>query len=188
MWMVANNTTNSQVGEQPLVAYPRLLKVKSLCLFNYAPCHEDVWECGGMATPLLTSVLGVEWSASRPGRFTPWERDCGTHGIENCVGPRAGLDAVKKEKSLALNGNWTRAVQPVARRYGVWLFTAQLHSYPPDGLPRPQTGDAWWQGAHNYMKLSLLQTKTMCWDIPCWSRYLFMALKCICNKAYKNKW
>jgi hypothetical protein len=47
----------------------------------------------------LTSALdGVEWSASRPGRFTPKERTPATHWIGGWVGPRAGLDAVVKRK------------------------------------------------------------------------------------------
>jgi hypothetical protein len=40
----------------------------------------------------LTSALdGGEWSASRPGRFTPRERNPGTHWIGGWVGPRAVL-------------------------------------------------------------------------------------------------
>jgi hypothetical protein len=47
----------------------------------------------------LTSALdGGEWSASRPGHFTPRERAPGTHGIGGWVGPRAGPDAVVKRK------------------------------------------------------------------------------------------
>jgi hypothetical protein len=46
----------------------------------------------------LTSALDEgEWSASRPGRFTPRERAPGTHGI-GWVGPRAVLNAVEKIK------------------------------------------------------------------------------------------
>jgi hypothetical protein len=46
-----------------------------------------------------TSALdGGERSASRPGRFTPRERDPGTHWIGGRVGPRAVLDAVMKRK------------------------------------------------------------------------------------------
>jgi hypothetical protein len=40
--------------------------------------------CGGVdiAAPSLTSALdGGEWSASRPGRFTPEERALGTRWI-----------------------------------------------------------------------------------------------------------
>jgi len=45
----------------------------------------------------LTSALdGGEWSASRPGYFTPRERAPGTHWIGDWVGTRAVLDAVVK--------------------------------------------------------------------------------------------
>jgi hypothetical protein len=47
----------------------------------------------------LNSALdGGEWSASRPGRFTPRERVPGTHGIGGWVDQRACLDAVVKRK------------------------------------------------------------------------------------------
>jgi hypothetical protein len=47
----------------------------------------------------LTSALdGGEWSATRPGRFTPRERAPGTHWIGGCVDPRAILDAVVTRK------------------------------------------------------------------------------------------
>jgi hypothetical protein len=45
----------------------------------------------------LTSALaGGEWSASRPCRFTPWERTPGTHWIGSWLDPRAGLDDMVK--------------------------------------------------------------------------------------------
>jgi hypothetical protein len=47
----------------------------------------------------LTSALdGSEWSASRPGRFTPRERAPGTYWIGGWVGPKVVLDAVVKWK------------------------------------------------------------------------------------------
>jgi hypothetical protein len=53
-------------------------------------------ERGDIPPPFLTSALDVgEWSASRPGRFIPWEIAFGTHWIKGWVGPRAGLDAVE---------------------------------------------------------------------------------------------
>jgi hypothetical protein len=46
---------------------------------------------------LLTSALaGGEWSAPRPGRFTPGERALGTHWIGGWVDPKAGLDGMEK--------------------------------------------------------------------------------------------
>jgi hypothetical protein len=43
-------------------------------------------------------------SASRPGRFTPGEKDLCTHWIGGWLGPRAGLDAVEKRKFVTLPG------------------------------------------------------------------------------------
>jgi hypothetical protein len=55
---------------------------------------------GGIAPLFFTSALdGGEWSASRPGRFTPGEIGPGNDGIGVWVGPRAGLDAVEDNKS-----------------------------------------------------------------------------------------
>jgi hypothetical protein len=53
---------------------------------------ENIWRSGDIAPRFLASALvGGEWSASCPGRFTlgaPW--------IVGWVGPRVGLDAVEK--------------------------------------------------------------------------------------------
>jgi hypothetical protein len=54
---------------------------------------------------ILTSVLvWGEWSASRPGRFTPGERVPGTHWIGGWVGPKAGLEDMEKWKFLPQPG------------------------------------------------------------------------------------
>jgi hypothetical protein len=51
------------------------------------------------STHSLTSALDEgDWSASRPGRFTPMERAPVTHWIGGWVGPRTGLDTVSKRK------------------------------------------------------------------------------------------
>jgi hypothetical protein len=80
------------------------------------------------STHSLTSALdGGEWSASRPGRFTPRVRALGTHWIGGWVGPRAVLDAVVKRKipSPRRESNpRTPIVQPVAQRYTDWVTTA----------------------------------------------------------------
>jgi hypothetical protein len=56
----------------------------------------------------LTLVLvGGEWSASRPGRFTP--------GIKGWVGPRAGLDNAEKRQFLNLPGLKLRPLSLPAR-------------------------------------------------------------------------
>jgi hypothetical protein len=62
---------------------------------------------------LTSALVGDEWSASHPGRFTPEERAPGTHWIGGWVGPRTGLDV---EKSLARTGTQTPTIQPVGSR------------------------------------------------------------------------
>jgi hypothetical protein len=55
-----------------------------------------------MASSILDLTIdGSEWSASRPGRFTPRERVPGTSWTGGWVGPRAILDAVVKRKILS---------------------------------------------------------------------------------------
>jgi hypothetical protein len=53
---------------------------------------------------LTSALVGGEWSASHPGRFTPGERDPGTHWIGGWVDPRAGLEDVEKRKFLTIPG------------------------------------------------------------------------------------
>jgi hypothetical protein len=52
----------------------------------------------GWETRMTSPLHGGEWSASRPGRFTPRERAPGTHWIGGWVGPRAVLDMVVERK------------------------------------------------------------------------------------------
>jgi hypothetical protein len=105
------------------------VKVMLFLCFNWAPRHEGVFgEWKYSSTHSLTSALdGSEWSASRPGRFTPRETAPGTHWIGGWVGPRAVLDAVVKRKipSPRREPNpGTPIVQPVAQRYTDWAITA----------------------------------------------------------------
>jgi hypothetical protein len=44
----------------------------------------------------MSALVGGEWSASRPGRFTPGERAPSTYWIGGWEGPRAGLDDMEK--------------------------------------------------------------------------------------------
>jgi hypothetical protein len=43
-----------------------------------------------------SALVGGEWSASHPGRFTPGKRAPGTHWIGGWVDLRAGLDDMEK--------------------------------------------------------------------------------------------
>jgi hypothetical protein len=53
---------------------------------------------------LTPALAGGEWSSSRLGRFTPWERAPGTHWIGGWVDPRASLDNVEKRIFVTLPG------------------------------------------------------------------------------------
>jgi hypothetical protein len=56
----------------------------------------DVW----IHIFLTSALVGGEWSASRPGCFTPGERIPGTRWIGGWVVPRIVLDGVEKISPL----------------------------------------------------------------------------------------
>jgi hypothetical protein len=64
---------------------------------------------------LSSALVGDKWSASNPGRFTSGETAPGTHWRRGLVGPRAGLDDVKKRKFLTLIGFKLRPLGRPAR-------------------------------------------------------------------------
>jgi hypothetical protein len=69
----------------------------------------------------LTSALVLgEWSASRPGRFTPGERAPGTRWIGGCVRLRASLHDVEKIKFLTLPGLEFRSLGRPARSQSLY--------------------------------------------------------------------
>jgi hypothetical protein len=51
---------------------------------------------------LTSAIVGGEWSASSPDRFTPGEKAPSTNRIGDWVGPTAGLDDVEKRKFFIL--------------------------------------------------------------------------------------
>jgi hypothetical protein len=86
-----------------------LVKVNLSLCFKLVPPHEGVLrEWRYISTHSLTSALeGGQWSASRPGRFTPRERAPDTPWIGGWVCLRVVLDAVVKRKIPSLAGNRT---------------------------------------------------------------------------------
>jgi hypothetical protein len=52
----------------------------------------------------MSALVGGEWSASLPGRFTPREKEPGTWWIRGWVGPIASLCNVERRKILHLPG------------------------------------------------------------------------------------
>jgi hypothetical protein len=65
---------------------------------------------------LASALVGGEWSASRPYRFTPGERSPGIHWIGGWMDPRPGLDNVERRLYRNLNSE-PSVVQPVTSRY-----------------------------------------------------------------------
>jgi hypothetical protein len=63
-----------------------------------------------------SALVGGEWSASRPGRFTPGERAPSTHWIGSWVDPRAGVNEEKILNATGTPNSNPSAVQPVASR------------------------------------------------------------------------
>jgi hypothetical protein len=84
-------------------------------MLNKVPFLEDVSE--SVASPFITSAVHVgEWSASLTGRFIPGERVPDTHYVADCMGSRAGLDAMEKGNIICRESNpYFKAVQLVAR-------------------------------------------------------------------------
>jgi hypothetical protein len=69
---------------------------------------------------LTSALVGGEWSASRPCRFTTGERALGTLWIGGWVDPRAGLDDVKKRKFLTPPGLALRTLGRPARSQSLY--------------------------------------------------------------------
>jgi hypothetical protein len=80
-------------------------KVKlSMCLINWAPCHEDLLGSGVIVPPFYTSAVhGGQWSASctcrfsvgKEPRYTLERRLGGPHSRSECCGVKKNLLLVK---------------------------------------------------------------------------------------------
>jgi hypothetical protein len=106
------------------------VKVKLSLCFNQTPCHEGVLgEWNFSSTHSLTSALdGGEWSASRPGRFTPrkspwYPLDRRLDGPQN----RSGYGGEEKN-SQALLGLEPPILQLVAQRYTTELSRLLMYN------------------------------------------------------------
>jgi hypothetical protein len=69
---------------------------------------------------LTSTLVGGEWSASRPGLFTPEERTPGTHWIGGWVDPRIGLDDMEEREFLTLQGLDLRPLGQSARSQSLY--------------------------------------------------------------------
>jgi hypothetical protein len=79
-----------------------------------------IGECMYRSTFSWPPLVGGEWSASRPGRFTPGERAPSTHWIGGLVDPRAGLNEMEKRKFLTTPGLELRPLGHPARSQSLY--------------------------------------------------------------------
>jgi hypothetical protein len=77
-----------------------LARIISLRTAPLAPDQEAMKTYGGVDLEIhvfsTSALAGGEWSASRPGRYTPVERARCTHWIGGWVGPKSGRDDMEK--------------------------------------------------------------------------------------------
>jgi hypothetical protein len=135
-----------------------------------------------------------EWSAPRPGRFTPGERSPGTHWIGGWVGPRAGLDDVKRK--LFLPGLELRTVgrsAPSQLLYRLWhpvsfslrcililfphlrLYSKRLcvHFFSRHAYYISRQSYFRWFDCHNCICCTLMKLRTV-WFLPSSCYFLFI--------------
>jgi hypothetical protein len=72
---------------------------------------------------LISALARGEWTASRPGRFTPGEMVRGTNWIGGRVGYRAGVDVAEKRKFLTLPGLELRSLSRRARSQSLYRLS-----------------------------------------------------------------
>jgi hypothetical protein len=79
---------------------------------------------GGMDVEIsifsTSALLGVEWSALRPGCFTTGENAPATHWIGSRLGHRDGLNDVEKSEFLTLPGLELQPLCHPARRQSLY--------------------------------------------------------------------
>jgi hypothetical protein len=95
-WLSTGTTLPS-----PLYIYIYISKVKVKLSVGLAKHYaiKAYWEWRYISTHSLASELDTgEWSASRPGRFTPMKRTHSTLRIGGWVGPRSILETAVKGK------------------------------------------------------------------------------------------
>jgi hypothetical protein len=83
-----------------VIVFTHVKKKRQICLCASITKHYATKTYGGVDVEIqifsTSALVGSEWSVSRPGRFTPKERDFDIHWIEGWVGLKAGLDDMEK--------------------------------------------------------------------------------------------
>jgi hypothetical protein len=79
---------------------------------------------------LTSALVGGEWSASRPDRFTPGERAPSTHWTGGWVGTEPVWTTWRRENSLPYQGlnSDPLVVQPIASHYTNYAIPAPVEA------------------------------------------------------------
>jgi hypothetical protein len=104
-----------------------------LCLITEAQSHEYIWGSGGIAPPFLASALdGDECSASLPAALLP--RKLPRYALDRRLdGPQSRSGRCEEKIILALAGNRTLTIQPVAE-------PTELSRIPTKMYPQSRSG------------------------------------------------
>jgi hypothetical protein len=92
----------------------------SLCLSKHYAMKAYEGDYIHIQVSLTSALLGGDWSASRPDRFTSGERVHGTHWIGGWVDPRACMDNMERRKFLTSSGLELRSHSSPARSQSLY--------------------------------------------------------------------
>jgi hypothetical protein len=113
--------------------------------------HHPIKMFGEVEIYITSAVAGGEWSASRPGRFTPGEKARDTLWIGGWVDPRAGMDDLEKRKFLALPGLELQPLSRPARSQPLYRLYYTGSSYKIRGSKYILTGNGAEEEEHNQL-------------------------------------
>jgi hypothetical protein len=125
---------------------------------------------------LISALDGGEWSASRPGHFTPGERALGSHWIRGWVGPGTALDRlddVEMRKILPIPG---LELRPSGR---------PVHCYTDCAIPVPH--ETLFKNLPPKSPLFLIQlsvcSRIICWRDDVWSCFMVFDWNCLSGRS-----
>jgi hypothetical protein len=125
----------------------------SLCLINYALCHEIIWGSGCIAPPSLTSAL----DRGEGQLHEPAALPSATHWIWGWMGPRRDVNAEEKRKILPYRESNQGIVAHTPLLYQLKYPDSVLWLHWTDG--RRMSTARYWLSLQNYNSVNYLKDK-----------------------------
>jgi hypothetical protein len=127
----------------------------------------------------ISTLVGGEWSASRPGRFISGERALGTHWIGGWVGLKTVLEDVERRKILPLAAIELRLLGRPTRNQTLYKLTGSHEVWLAQGRAVAQAVRRWLPTAAARFrtwgfvvdKAALGQVFSEYFDFPCQSSF-----------------